>query len=623
MQKTNKAIVVVLLVAILVLLNINASLSPGQLDLTAEKVYTLSPGSHEMLDKIEETVVLKYYFSRSEEGLPINFKNYATRVESLLEQYANAARGKLKVEKIDPEPYSDTEEQAIRAGIQQLPLPNGGNLFFGLQAIVADQEQAIPVFDPRREEYLEYDISRLIYEVQLFEKPTLGLITSLDMVDSSVDGSLSSLQSSDDWYFIRELRRNFNLLEIEGSEIPGEVDVLAVIHPNRLSEGELFMIDQFVLSGRPALFAVDPSSYTMRAQSGRQASPLSGATSSDLERLFRAWHIEYDSRKVLGDPERGALVRGSDGRPVRHPLIIEYRDFNADEPVAGELEQLLFVEPGAISLKPGSRNTFVPLVSAGEQAGLMEASAVPYTRPDSLAVQLNPWPDPMHIAARVSGKFLTAFPDGKPIKGGDNMDDLIRDLEEEKNPSLKESSTTSNIFVVADTDFLSDEMATEQVNFLGKRSMVLRNDNIALGSNMLEFLAGSKDLISIRGKSAGQRPFEVVDAMRVAAEQKFRDQLSELELRQSKIQNEIRSLRNEQSGSNALIVSQEVQDALEAYALEEQQIGREIRDIQRTLNQDIDALEFRLAAINILFVPSLLLIFGVGYFVNRTRNQRD
>src|SRR5690625_1116399 len=181
MKKFNKTIALLLLLLALILVNFIGGLTRIQSDWTENSLYTLSDGSRNIFKEIEEPITLQFYFSRSASSAPVFLKNYATLVEDLLHQYERASRGKIRLEVINPRPDSEEEESAIRIGISSQPLPSGEPLFFGLAAIQADREEILPVFSRQREEFLEFDISKLIHKVQLTDLPKLGIISSLDV----------------------------------------------------------------------------------------------------------------------------------------------------------------------------------------------------------------------------------------------------------------------------------------------------------------------------------------------------------------------------------------------------------------------------------------------------------
>ena len=632
MKTTSKGIALLLLLAGLIMVTIITSFIPGQVDMTAENIYTLSDGSKALLQKIEEPVTLDYYFRRSAEDVPIQFKNYATRVEALLRQYENAGGGNIVVNIIDPKPDTEEEEEAIRSGISSQQLPGGENFFFGLKAIQAEQEETIPIFNLQRESFLEYDISRTIHRVQQLDLPKLGVVSSLPVISGYQPGMMPPGQPPpEDWVFIQELRESFSIEQVaaDGNELPDELDVLAIIHPAGLSDQLLYEIDQFALSGKPVFIAVDPSSNIQKRSMNQQQMMMGGMpnTSSNLPRLFDKWGIDYDPAYFLADLQYAeSVVAGPGGSRVRYPAWLNIDKLSGEAPPTAELNRMFLVEPGSFSLQEDSGLTLTPLLESSDQSGLLTASLLNFTPPDALARQVDPNGETHLLAGILHGKLTTAFPDGRPEEEeGDEEEAEDEDKEEEKEGEgefLAESVGESTLVLIADTDFMADNFSVRRINFLGMRGMQPLNDNIAFVSNVLEYLAGSEDLISLRGKGTVVRPFQVVRDLEMIAQQKFKEEYEDLQAELSEVQAKLRQLQEEQGNRRRLVAGSEVRRLIEDYRAEEADKRAALRNIRKKLREDIESLERNLALMNLLTVPCLIGIAGVGFFYARHKRQK-
>ncbi len=635
MNRSTQWIALILLLTGLVLINIIASFLPGQIDFTASKIYTLSPGTHALLDKIEEPVTLEFYFSRSAEGIPILFKNYATRIEELLLQYDKAAGGNIELRIIDPRPDTKEEEAAIRVGISGQALANGDTLFFGMVAIQAEEEKAIPVFNLQRESFLEYDISRAIYRVQQYNLPELGIISSLPLISKADPGfRMPNQQLPEDWTIVQELRNFFDIQEIdkETDSLLDSMDVLALIHPQQLPDKMLYAIDQFLLSGRPVFVAVDPSSSIQKSQMGQQAMMMGGGvnTSSDLSPLFKNWGIEYDPLTFVADLTYASMVQsGTLGQPIRYPAWLSINKLNTDAPATAQLHNILLVEAGSFKLKEESELELIPLINSSEQSDSLSSSLLNFTPPDALLRQIKPKFEEKILSAVVRGKFNTAFPDGKPKdeKGEDSEDETITSTEPSDDeglsePGLKESETTSTLVLIADTDFMADQYSVERFNFLGFQSIRPLNDNLNFVSNMLEFLSGSEDLISLRGKGTTVRQFTVVRELEIQAQEKYQMQYDELQNELSEVQSKLNGLLDQQKDQQKLVASPEVSKAIENYRAQEAETRGRLREIRKRLREDIEQLNHTLAIFNLITVPIIVGIFSLYFFRRRSNRQR-
>jgi ABC-type uncharacterized transport system involved in gliding motility auxiliary subunit len=636
MKFGSKALAIVLLFVGLVLINYIAGSIPARVDATAENIYSLSSGTKKMLGKIEEPLTLDLYLSKDASNLPIAYKNYAARVQEMLRQYVRAARGKLTLNVINARPDTPEEEKATAAGLSQQVAQQGGEpFFFGLVVTQADQQKTIPAFTPQREQFLEYDLSKLIYGVQRLDKPKLGLLSSLPLQGTNPQEMQMMMmmrrQPQPSQMVMTELEQSFQIVSVEPSagELPAGLDVLVVAHPQNLSPKLQFAIDQFLLGGKPVFIAVDPASQHFKRQSNPQQMMMGQGpqnVSSDLPTLLGAYEISYDPQKVVGDLENATQVQTGGGGVARYPIWLTLRGgeaFNSKSLPTAQLKSAMFIEPGSISHKAGGSLTFTPLVETSAQAGDVASMMLQFAQPDDVAKQITP-SGKKTIAALVTGKFKTAFPNGAP-KEEEKKDDAAKkdehghEKKEEKKDdkpaadSLKESKGTSTLFVIADTDWLFDDYSVRKFNFFGQTAAEPFNDNLAFAANTIEFLGGSQDLISIRGKGTSLRPFTIVRKMESEAQKKYQEKLTALDARLSEVQKKLTEIQGKKGEGNRLVATPEMAKAIEDFQKQQAALRGERREIRRALREDIDRLENKLLVVNLLATPLAVLAFGLWF----------
>jgi ABC-type uncharacterized transport system involved in gliding motility auxiliary subunit len=629
MRPGSKTLAIALLLVGLVLVNYLATSIPARYDATAEKIYTLSPGTKALLAKIAEPTTLDLYFSRDTSGQFVEYKNYAERVREMLRQYVRASHGKVRLNVIDPEPDTPEEEKATAAGIQPQTIPGGSQFYFGLVATQADQQKVIGALNPQREQFLEYDVSELIYGVGQTDKKKLGLITSLPL-QGSPGMPMMGQEGMEGQFVVAEWEDTYQIVPVESAatELPAGLDVLAIVHPENLSRKLQFAIDQFLLSGKPVFLAVDPSSVYFRRQGG-QAAMFGGPqpnVSSDLPQLLNGWGIAYDPQKVVGDLENAEVVELRDGSRTRYPVWINVtqENFNAKSPPTAQLESALFIEAGSVALKAGADLTFTPLIETSSKTGDMPTPALQFAQPDEVARQITP-SGKKTIAALVTGRFKTAFPDGPPADPEPANPEKKDGKPAEKAPappapeSLKQSKTSSILIIVADTDWLFDDYSVRKFNFMGRSAAEPINDNLSFAANSLDFLSGSRDLISIRGKGTSLRPFTVVRRMEADAAEKYKEKLTALEARINEVQGKLTELQGKKSEGGRLLASPEATRAIEDFQKQAAALRAERRGIRLALREGIDALEDGLLAINLLATPLLVCGFGLWFWYYHRR----
>ncbi len=616
-----KTLAVVLLAVVLLLINFLAARVPVRGDLTAGQIYTLSAGTRALLSKIEEPVTLQLYASRDATGLPTQFKNYADRVEEMLRAYVRASGGKLSLEVISPAPDTPEEERAQAAGLQAQQIPLSGEPFYlGLVATQADQQKAIPTFSAQREEFLEYDLSSLLHSVQQLNKPKLGLLTKLPLSAPPFNPMMMGQRTPPRGQIVHdEWARAFQIVTIQPgfTSLPTDLAALAVLHPTGLNPAQEYALDQFILSGKPVLLAVDPSSTWFKRQGGQQAMFGGGSpdTASDLPRLLKAYGISYDPQQVVGDSRLATPINVGNGQISRMPiwLSLTAANLNASSPATAQLNSLLLAEPGSFTIDARTDREITPLLETSPVAGSVPGFTLQFAQPDEVARSLQPGAAKKTLAAIVRGPLATAFPEGKPADPAD----AAKPPAPASAAGLK--TGTATLLLIADTDWLLDDFSVRRVPVFGQEMVEPLNDNLAFAANAVEFLAGSPDLIALRGKRSAQRPFEVVARMEADAQAKYNDQLAGLETRLSEIQGKISALQGKSPDGGRLVATPEVLKTIEEFQAKELEMRRERRDIRRALREGIDALETNLLLLNLLTTPTLLGVFGLWFARHRKK----
>lgn len=614
-------------------------------DLTQGGMYTLSDGSKNIVRNIPETVDLTFYFSQTVAKDAPGWSQYAKQVRELLEEFVLNANGKLKLHVVDPEPFSENEDRAAAAGLQAV---NAGRdkLFFGLVAQVfppkkegesataEPRTEVIEMFNPERQELLEYDIAKLIYQVSQKGKPKIALLTSLE-VNGGFD--FMTRQPSMPWAIMGQLQQLFEVVTLSGTEQEISADdypLLLVIHPKNVSDAMQFAIDQYVLKGGHALIFVDPFAEQDRAM-GMEPSERS----SDLNKLFKAWGVEYDKAKFIGDAQLALQVGMGQGMPpVRHLGILQLTDQNIkrDDVMVGKLETIHYSTTGFLQPLKDAKTTFEPVMQTSEYAMPMDISKLTMLQdPRTLMQGFAPTGEKYALAARITGDVSTAFPDGAPKKEAESKDEsnaaeakkqqTAQEQSKDATPAefLKTSRKPINVLIVADTDVLSNRLWVQTHQFFGQQVMQPFADNGDFFFNAVDILSGSADLSSIRGRGRFFRPFTVVKDMQRVAEAEFQQVEESLNARLQDIEAKLTQLQQKQGeDGNVITLTPEMQADLLKFQQEKLNIRKQLREVQHQLNKDIDQLDFTLKLINIAGVPLLLTLLVIGIAMVRRQRAR-
>jgi ABC-type uncharacterized transport system involved in gliding motility auxiliary subunit len=608
---TALAVLAVLFVAVMLLVNV--AFRGARVDLTQNHLYTLSEGTKKIIGSIDEPIHLYLYFSdKGTQDIP-QLRTYYTRVREMLEEIASRSGGKIRLELIDPLPFSEDEDRAASFGLQSVPVGNAGEkIFFGLAGTNSTNGQStIPFFQPDKESFLEYDIAKLIHELSVAKKPVVGIVSDLPIA-SGFDPA--TRQMREPWAVDQQWSQLFEMKPLQAStlkSIDKDIDVLVVVHPKQLSDDAQYAIDQFVLRGGHLLVFVDPNAELDDAGADPQnpMAAMMADKSSDLPKLFKAWGIEYDPKKVVLDRQRALPISMGEGQaPVRHPAILGFtaEDLNHDEVTTANLDSINVSTAGSFELSKDAKDEkLTPLI---QTTG--DATTVPTDRlrmlqdPSTLYADYKPGGEHLIVAARLSGKFKTAFPDRKD------------------EGALKESKDDGQIILVADTDLLSDRMWVQIRPFFGQKLMNAFANNGDFAVNALDNMAGSGDLISIRGRATSQRPFTTVEALKRSADERFRAKEQELQKELSDTEHKLTELQSAKSKDQQQILSPEQKAELDNFLKRKLEIRKELRQVRRSLDAEIESLGTKLKLVNIVLMPILVTIAALAFAWWRNQRRR-
>jgi ABC-type uncharacterized transport system involved in gliding motility auxiliary subunit len=612
-----------LLLGLLLFLSINvltnAGLSGWRLDLTQAKLFTLSPGTRNILSELKEPQTLRFYFSEKQfSGVP-PILNYGNRVRDILQEYAARSKGQIKLVVTDPEPFSESEDQAVGYGLTQIPVNRTGSIgYFGLVGTnAADDQQVIPLFHPDREQALEYDLTKLVHNLAHPKKRAIGVVSKLPVMGAL---PIPGQGGASGWAIMDSLKEVFEVKDLGGeiTAIDPEIDTLLLIHPKALTDTALYAIDQFVLKGGKAIVFVDPLAE-QDAQSPNAANPMAmPPVSSSIPKLFDQWGVRMAEDKIVGDIEAAIRVQNPGGG--RGATEIEYlpwlqlaqKNLNRDEFITNQLDNINIGSAGALEPKEGATTTFTPLVFAGAQSMMIERDLILFQRnPAVLLEQFKPGNKQLTLAARIRGKAKTAFPQGRPpVAPGAGGEQAANTPDPD---FIAESKNPINVLVVSDTDLLSDRFWVQVQNLLGQRIAIPLADNANFLINAIDNLGGNDDLISLRSRKRATRPFLRVEGLRRDAEAQFRNEQRGLQQKLDDLDARLQELQKQrEDGGKNLLLSPEQRKEIEQFRQEQVKTRKDLRAVQRNLDRNIERLGSVLKFLNIALVPLLIGLAAIG-----------
>lgn len=651
MSRTLRAIIGAILVLVITLSAISISQNIGKglkVDITDQQLYTLSDGTRAILGKLNQPITAKLYYAktaalRGPDQIKF-FNNYYQFVLALLEEYVAASNGNVKLEVIDPRPFSEEEAEAMRYGLQKFPITQEENFFFGL--VVRTEfgvEKVIEFFSPDRQNFIEYDISYLIDTAITREKSRIGVLSSLPVMGDDMTGYMAQMmrmqgqQPKGPWTIVEQLRNQYevNTVPTDVNDI-NDVDILLVIHPKDLPERTQFAIDQYVLKGGRAIVCVDPHSVVDRPV--RQQNPMMPGQSqkSELNKLMRNWGVELPDNAIAGDLNLALAQRmGEDGIVGVLGLRPELGCFNNDSVVTAELNQVRMIFAGAFREVGESDDPNVPslevkrtpLVMTSNEGNVLKIDSpyeLMFMDPGILRKKFSPGVTPVKMGYQLTGKFKTAFPNGISIEVPDpnapeDADEEDKTITKLIKPEITQAEEDCTVVVFSDVDFLSDGIAYRD-SFFGSKMVV--GDNSALLLNAIDDLGGSSALVSIRSRGNFRRPFTVVDAIEKEAEERTAEKMKTIEAAiagfNAELQKMVSSAKegDQEVLGNAIIkqrrdLEQNIYDA-----------ERQKRVIRMERREGIDGLGRKLQRRNTLMMPTIILIIAVVLGMRRSVRKR-
>lgn len=588
-----------------------------QLDLTQNHIYTIAPGTRRILASIKEPINLYFFYSRkTAEELP-QIETYGTHVRELLEELAQRSNGMVRLHEIDPQPFSDDEDRASELGIQSTPVGAGDDrLYFGLAGTNSTNTQAppIPFFDPDKEQFLEYDVVKLIYELAHPQKPVIDWLSSLPMSEG-FDPRTEQVRQP--WVIYSQAQQLFDVRPIEPTvtKIDPDVNVLVLVHPKHLSAATQFAIDQYALRGGHILAFVDPLAEADQTGSdpNNPMAAMEADRSSHLGKLLAAWGVSFNPHEVVADGAQALAVSMREGQPaVQHLgyLGLDRTDISQSDVVTAGLSNINVGTAGFLQPIKGAKTTFEPLLTSSTDAEPMPAVRFAMLfDPSTLRDGFKPTGKRYTIGARVTGMVKTAFPGGPPagvtVPAGQKV--------------LKASIAPLNLIVFADSDMLTDFLWVRVQDFFGQRIIQPLANNGDLVMNALDNLAGSSDLISVRGRASFRRPFEVVEALRRRADDRFRAKEQELENELQQTEDKLTQLQSKRNDKSSIILTPAQEQELEHFQDEKITIRKQLRAVRAQLDQDINSLGNWLKFINIVLMPLLFAVIALLIHLWRVR----
>lgn len=606
------------LIALFLLLvagNFLASRVAVRADLTDGKLFTLSEGTKKILGKLDGPVKVRLYISQGDNAMPVQLKSFAQRVDDLLREFKTASGGNIIIEKYNPKPDSDEEDAAQLDGIEPQTLTTGEQFYMGLTVSRLDRKEAIAGINPQRERLLEYDLIRAVARVANTERPVIGLMSAVPVMGAPMN--MMSRQPTEPWVLAGELKRDFEVknIPITAETIDPAIKTLLLIHPRDISDRTEYALDQFVLRGGKLIAFVDPHMYFDQQPNPMMPMAQGQPGQSTLPRLFKAWGVNMELGKALADV---TYASGSGQRLTPTILTLNRTAMNRDDVATSQIETVLLAFSGAFDIKPAAGLKVSELMKSSPNIMFVDGIVASLSG-DTAMKGFVPTNKSLPLAARLTGKFKTAFPEGVP-EGMPKKDDG-KDAKKAPEPAqLKEGAAENSVVIVADADMLADGAAVEIQNIFGQRVVVPSNGNLAFAQGLVEQAAAGDDLSTLRTRTSIFRPLTVVREMETNAQKQYFGKIKSMEDDLQQTTEKMQKLQKPTGDAkSAQILTPEQQAELDSFKKRVLSTRKELKELRKDLRQDAEALQFWTKVANIVVVPALVALFGIGVAIARQR----
>jgi ABC-type uncharacterized transport system involved in gliding motility auxiliary subunit len=617
---TRAAFGVAALVVIALLANWLVTLTPAGnhgADFTENKTHTLSAGTRAILTELDTPVVLRYYATRESNYLPEQLKLHMRRVDDLLKEYATLSKGKLRVENLDPQPDTDAEDSANLDGINGQRI-NEQNLYFGIAISCLDKTSVLPFLNPGEETMLEYQLSKAIGDVSTATKPKIGIMSALNLQGSPA--MMPGQPSAPSWIIYQQLKQSFEIVDISMEAVtidPKQIKVLLLFHPAGITPAAEYSVDQYLLHGGTVVACLDPYSIAAKTTSSGVGNPMMGGqpqpnpTTSTLPTLLSAWGVSFESGQVLADPTLATKLGG--GRESFAVLTLGQEMMpQKDNVITKDLASVTFFLPGAFTKTGAAGITADTLLKVSETAGFVDGEKASNLDP-TLARKMKSNGTAYDLVTHLTGKFKTAFPDGKPKPPAETPPDK----DAPKSEHLKEASEDGNVFLIGDIDAFYDSFAYSSQQIGNSKVASSVNGNSSLLFNLLDQTTGSKYLIGSRSRAAISRPFTVIQKMEADFHKTVGVKIEEFQAKQKAAEEKLSDLQTQKSRGNELYLSPAQEAEIKKLREEQVEYAKLIRGQEKELRREKDKLSANITLLNVAAMPALVVLIGFALFIKR------
>lgn len=452
----------ILTLGIIILLNILSDSFFFRLDFTADKRYTLSKATTDILSSVKSPVTVKAYFS---ENLPPDIAKTKRDFKDLLIEYSSRSKGKVVYTFINPNEKEEAEQEAAQSGVQPVMINvrdkdqmKQQKAYLGAVIQMGERTEVIPFMQPGAA--MEYALSSSIKKLSVTEKSVVGIL------QGHGEPSGRAIQQAQNglavMYNVEEVSLNDTTL------ISDRIKTLAIIDPkDSFPQTHLQQLDQFLAMGKNLFIAYNRETADLSKATGNSRhTGLEDWLASKKIQIADQFVVDATCGNINVMQQQGGFQFNTQIQFPYFPLINKFDE----HPVTKGLEQVILRFPSPLTYTGDSTVKYMPILKTSPKAGLEQS-------PTFFNVQkqwtLNDFPmQNIVLGAAFSGKIT--------------------------------GSANSKMVVIANGDFA--------VNGEGQGAMQqLPPDNVNLLVNAVDWLSDESGLIELRTKGVTSRPLDIIE----------------------------------------------------------------------------------------------------------------
>ena len=584
----------VLALVVGVALMVGLSSADVSADVTQRGQYTLHPATIAAARAVDPGTTIDLYWSEHEASVPVRIRDHAHRIERWFGTLARRSNGRLSVKIHDAAPDTEAEWSALAQGVRRVAMSSGDSFLLGGVLRQGDRRRTFDYFDIDRSGMLEYDVALGLTKLSQKRIPKVGLLSPL-LTPSNITEPREGLS------FLHDLKSSADIAIIPffADNLPDDLDVLIVVGGAALKPSMLYAIDQHAMRGKGLIVCLDP--YMRFNPSSNTVVPAVTGRGETIADVLDHYGVRFEPI-VAGDALLAATIAAEDQQRSTYPfwLRVKREQLSSVNPATAGLSELLFAEPGFLTLAPAGHA--VGLVSTSDQSGVLAPSAFNGGNPAAAGAMFASDGKVRTLAAFLPGPLTSAYPAREGSSGS----------------HVASRDGAAAVFVVADADWLFDALAVEGAGTPAARPL---NDNHAFLSNMIDLAGQDAHLLEIRSRGAGDRRFSRVDQILKAARMRTQAEEADAAAKIAKIEGIIADVVKTANVQRVADLPTEIRAEIEKLNLGLIPVRRRLRDIRLGMREQVEFLGRTLTLLNLAAGPLLACAFALSMFANRRRSS--